>query len=342
MKKEIINAINEILKTKEFLERKDVKWISEKFGIENKKLAKEIQENRIPCMAARLNSSLAGFGIYVIDNKIELLEFNNLGDWRKEVFKNSKINVGYICKCCNKKGKSRLSNIIQRKFFSLEPICSKCIEKEVANTEEWKKTNSEAQLIAQNKPEQIEKNRKAQINRFENKDIRKKYSETSIKVWERPGYKEKMSDIARKKWDDPKYAIKVIENSKRSFKCGFYKEIYYNSSYELAFLLKIENERGSLDCVKRANMYISYEKINNKNGHYYPDFILDNSFLIEVKGYGPWVDMVNLSKKNKAAKLWCKNNNLKFRVVELKDFGYLWLRKAMKKHKELTDGEIKK
>ena len=339
MKKEILDAVNVILIKKEFLDREDVKELSKKFVIKNKNLVKEIQAEAIPCMAARLKSSLEGFGISVNENKILLSDFNALGSWKTKVFKSSKINVVYSCRCCNKSGQSRLSHIIQRKFFSLEPICSKCIEKEVANTEEWKSTNSIAQLIAQNKPEQIEKNRQAQINRFENEDIRKQYREASIKVWERPGYKEKMSDIARKKWDNPEYARKVIENSKRSFKCGFYKGLYYNSSYELAFILKLEGERSDLECVKRANTFISYKKKNDKIGHYYPDFILDDKFLIEVKGYGPWVDLDNLSRKNKAAKTWCKDNNLKFRVVELKDFSYFWLRKALQKHKELIDGK---
>ena len=34
----------------------------------------------------------------------------------------------------------------------------------------------------------------------------------------------------------------VIEKSRNSQKCGMYKEVYYNSSYELAFLFSIENE----------------------------------------------------------------------------------------------------
>ena len=33
---------------------------------------------------------------------------------------------------------------------------------------------------------------------------------------------------------------------------------------------------------------------------------------------------------------------MKFRLVELKDFGYHWLRKALKKHKEIKNGEVKK
>ena len=64
--------------------------------------------------------------------------------------------------------------------------------------------------------------------------------------------------------------------------------------------------------------------------------------MIEVKGYGPWADIVNISKKNKAAKLWCKSNDMRYRLVEFKDIGNHWYRKARNKHKEIKNGEIKK
>ncbi len=339
MKKEILNEINEILKTKEFLEREDVKEISKKFNIINGILIKQIQELGIPCMAANLKLSLHGFGIPVEENLCSLEKFNKLGDWRLIIFKNSKINVSYNCKICNAPGKSRLAHIIQRKFFKSEPICSKCIEREVSKTNEWKNTNSIAQLIAQNKPEQVEKNKQAQIERFKNPEARIKASEASKKNWENSEYREKLVKIAQDKWKNPEYAKNVIEKSRNSQKCGMYKEVYYNSSYELAFLLKIEEERGDLNCIKRPDFYISYKKTNNKPGCYYPDFILDDNFLIEVKGYAPWIDLENLLRKNRAAKLWCKSKNLKFRVVELKDFGYFWLRKSLQKHKELLNGK---
>ncbi len=254
MKKEILNEINEILKTKEFLEREDVKEISKKFNIINGILIKQIQELGIPCMAANLKLSLHGFGIPVEENLCTLEKFNKLGDWRLIIFKNSKINVSYNCKICNAPGKSRLAHIIQRKFFKSEPICSKCIEREVSKTNEWKNTNSIAQLIAQNKPEQVEKNKQAQIERFKNPEARIKASEASKKNWENSEYREKLVKIAQDKWKNPEYAKNVIEKSRNSQKCGMYKEVYYNSSYELAFLLKIEDsdKDGILTIAKGA------------------------------------------------------------------------------------------
>ncbi len=118
--------------------------------------------------------------------------------------------------------------------------------------------------------------------------------------------------------------------------------MYYDSSYELAFLLKLESERGGLKCIKRVDFYISYKDKNNKSSCYYPDFTLDDKFLIEVKGRAPWIDLENLELKNLAGKSWCLKNNMRFRLVELEYFGYYWLRKALKLHKEIKNGEIKK
>ncbi len=69
--------------------------------------------------------------------------------------------------------------------------------------------------------------------------------------------------------------------------------------------------------------------------HYYPDFIINDKLLIEVKGYGPWVDLENTRRKHIAAAEWCKNNNLKFRLVERQDLGYSLIRRAIKIHQEL-------
>ena len=151
-----------------------------------------------------------------------------------------------------------------------------------------------------------------------------------------------MSIIAKEKWKNPEYAKKVIQNSKKKYVTGYYKEIYYDSSYELAFLLKLESERGNLECIKRVDFYISYKDKNNKSSCYYPDFILDSKFLIEVKGKAPWIDLENLELKNLAGKSWCKENKMRFRLIELEDFGYYWLRKALKLHKEIKNGETKK
>jgi len=150
-----------------------------------------------------------------------------------------------------------------------------------------------------------------------------------------------MEKIAKEKWNDPEYARKVIQNSKNGGLKWIYKGLYYDSGYELAWLMIMDYE-GRLLNVERADMYIGYKNTKEKTSNYYPDFILDVKYLIEIKGYGPWADRDNISRKNEAAKLWCKSNDMRYRLVEFKDIGNSWYRRARKKHKELNNGEVKK
>lgn len=60
---------------------------------------------------------------------------------------------------------------------------------------------------------------------------------------------------------------------------GWYKGIYCNSTYELAFLIyHIENNIS----IQRCDFYLEYE-FQNKIHKYYPDFIVDNK-IYEIKG----------------------------------------------------------
>ena len=341
LSKEQQEEIKKSIELKGYLEVEDIEYFRKKYNFSPATIKRELINNCIPYINKNPAITLIGFGINVIDKKINLNDFLLLGNWKEELFKGSKIRALFSCKECGDSSNSMLRNLIQRNFFKLEPICAKCIGKKVTNTEEWKSTNSDAQLIAQNKPGQLEKNRQAQIKRFKDPEVLRKHSEAGKKNWENPDYREKMNKIAIDKWKNPEYAKKVIENSRASQKCGVYNGVFYNSSYELAYLLKIENENGDLQKIKRPDFYISYIKKNGNSSCYYPDFVLDNIFLIEVKGYAPWIDLENLARKNKAAKKWCNLHNLKFRVVELKDFGNFWLKKALKKHKEILDDKAK-
>jgi hypothetical protein len=325
-----------------FLDKEDIRFFSLKFKIKYTFLENYLLKNSIIVKTDKLDKLLKYLDISVENKTIDIKEFDKLGDWKKEVFKNSKIFVNFDCENCGLNSKSRLDKTINRKFFSLKPICSKCIGKKVTNTFEWKNTNSEAQKIAQNKPET--KTRMSEIvkKRCSNIEYRKKMSDTSKKVWKKEGYKKKMSDLVLKRWENPDYAQKVIENKKKSGIVGYYKKIFYDSGYELAFLLKEESEQGSLNHVKRVDFFIKYKDKEFKERSYYSDYIKNDEYLIEIKGYGPWVDLDNLDNKNKSAREWCDINNKKFRVVEYKDFGSFWYSQARRKHKELKNGEIKK
>lgn len=343
MKKEIKKEIDLILIKKGFLSKNEVLELSKKSECSFIELADELLELKIPFCHRDLKIFLGRNNIELKNkNEVKLDEILILGNWVFDVFKKSKLNIVFKCKICSHNSISKMKHFFGRKYLKGEPICAKCILKETTNTKGWKKENSKAQLIAQNKPEQVKKNSDAQIERFKDENVIKQYSDNSKKMWQNPEYRTKLEKIAQDKWKDPEYAKKVIQNSKKSYVTGEYKGLYYDSSYELAFILKLEFERGNLEYLKRANFYISYKNKKGKSSCYYPDFILDEKFLVEVKGKAPWIDLENLELKNKSGHKWCKENKMKFRLVELKDFGYHWLRKALKKHKEIKNGEVKK
>ena len=60
---------------------------------------------------------------------------------------------------------------------------------------------------------------------------------------------------------------------------GYYKDIYFESAFELAFIQAAFNENLP---IKRCNICISYFK-DNKEYTYYPDFQINNT-IIEIKG----------------------------------------------------------
>lgn len=346
MKKELSDAqileVNLVIDKRGFLKKEEVVFFREKFNFSYEAFKRNLIDKKIPFVCGSLRLTLKACDINVVDKKIKLDDFIKIKKWGLDVFKNSKIRAKFECKECGDESDSRLGKMISREFFVLEPICSNCINKVVRNTDECKKRNSEAQLIAQNKPETKEAMSKILKKRCSDIEYRKKMSEAAKKVWKREGYREKMSNLVSEKWKDVDYAKKVIESVKKAGIIGFYKGYFYNSGYELAFLLKEESERGCLNHIERVDFFIKYKDKNNKSRSYYCDYIKDKEYLVEIKGYGPWVDLENLEKKNKSAREWCDLNNKKFRVIEYKDFGSFWYSQAKKKHKEINNGKAKK
>lgn len=175
----------------------------------------------------------------------------------------SKKWVKIICSECNKDSIVQIRKFENRKYGKGLPICSNCIMKYITNLDEWKKVNSEAQLIAQNKIETIIKRNKRVkevCNSDEMKNIRK--------------------INALKLWKDKNYAKKIKISSNKYLK-GYYNDIWFDSSWELSFIVYFE------EYIKRCDFGIEYIYDNEKHT-YYPDFILEfpNNYnvLVEIKG----------------------------------------------------------
>lgn len=173
--------------------------------------------------------------------------------------------------------------------------CSKCYNKEITNTDEWKKKNSEAQMIAQNKPE-----------------VKEKMSKSLIKFWaENPETKAKMVENVKSYYTDEireQVSKKSVENNLNSTN-GFLNTPYsgyiwnstdkvrFDSLLELSFII-YQYELGNK--VERYKGYIEYE--DGYTRRYIPDFILEDT-IIEVKSkYLYEKNKENVNLKAEAAK----------------------------------------
>lgn len=190
-----------------------------------------------------------------------------------------------VCARCNnefkyssvKKFMRNRKNKLHKK--QLWQTCAKCwLVINTSEDKEWIKKNSEAQKVAQNKPSQIQKNRDG---------VRKSWDDKRRK---------KASALLKERWkNDEAFSKKALKNlSCDNVKIGFgngglkgiYEEIYYDSGLELSFIIWCKHKNIF---IKRYNKNpIEYTDENNKIRKYYPDFIINNNDVVEIKGSGLW------------------------------------------------------
>lgn len=208
---------------------------------------------------------------------------------------------GECVKCGNKFTYSSVKKFMRNRKNkedkkNLWESCSKCWL--IINTKEdnnWIIKNSQAQKIAQNKPEQLQKNRDG---------VRKSWNSKRRK---------NASKLMKKKWkNDEAFAKKAILNFKNinNVKIGFgsgglkgkYNNIYYDSALEFSFILWCKEKNIS---IKRYDLDpVKYIDENNVERSYYPDFIINKNEVVEIKGSGLWYrkNYIRNIKKIEAAK----------------------------------------
>lgn len=85
---------------------------------------------------------------------------------------------------------------------------------------------------------------------------------------------------------------------------GWYRDLYFRSLKELSFILKYEKEHE----VESAEAVIRVKyKDGDRFRHYYPDFILDKTIIVEVKCIYQRDDRITKAKM-KALKRYCKTH----------------------------------
>lgn len=211
------------------------------------------------------------------------------------------------------------------------PVCHDCYFKLYVFDAEWRAKNSQAQKIAQNRPEVLEKQRQSQKERYERggEEIIKHYQEIGKKLWEDPEYRAKQKDALTRNWKDPEFRHKIFSHYKQYI--GEYKGNRYYSLVEFAFLLWCEER--DIKVKNYDGLGIKYV-FQGQNKIYYPDYIVNDDTIVEVKGLGRWYEKhrKQIEAKNLALTSYCRSCNMKSRLVFNTDLGTILWKKAKKLH----------
>lgn len=204
-------------------------------------------------------------------------------DYNTKLISNKKL-CGTCKKCKQNFIYSQVKKFLRNRLNKPEKInlwetCQKCwLKINTCEDENWIKKNSNAQKIVQNTPEQLQKNRDG---------VRKSWDGERRK---------KASNLLKEKWkNDEAFARKSLSNlNKNNVKIGFgngglkgfYNNIHYDSALELSFIIWCLNEKIKIKRYDRDG--IVYTDENGVKRNYYPDFIINNNDIIEIKGSGLW------------------------------------------------------
>jgi hypothetical protein len=211
----------------------------------------------------------------------------------------------------------QIKSFRRRDCVELRQLCNSCyLNFRCYSNPEWLKKNSEAQIVSQNKPEQKIKNALG-VSRSWSKERRNLEAERMRHRWKNATEDQKQKMLKCLDWKSESkdgFHQKMKKTAWRGGSDGIFNGIKYESILELSFLIECF-ERGIN--VKRYNLGgIKYLDPNGKERLYFPDFIIFNKVVVEIKGHiwGEDYGHQIFSKKIEAAKKSLTSQNLKFRV----------------------------
>lgn len=99
---------------------------------------------------------------------------------------------------------------------------------------------------------------------------------------------------------------------------GWYDGWYFRSLRELSYVVRVIEKRiHKWESCETTNLTIPYKDYDGKCRNYTPDFILDKKIIIEVKPKF-FMDIPSNVLKKEAAIKFCKNNNMEYRMIDVK------------------------
>ena len=259
-------------------------------------------------------------------------QINFCYDWEERLDNSlsTKCYLFYTCEFCKEECILMRRKFLARKVKSFKS-CGSCHARNVSGLPEQKLINSEAQKIAQNRPETI-----------------KKMSDSIIKAWQRdytercdsirksynnnPAHRENIRIASLRMWSNEEYRKKVEKS--QAYCWGYHKDIFYQSLCELAFVLWCEDR--NIEVRRYDGEPIRYVDAAGINRHYIPDFIMRSNTIVEVKSS---LDrekslgrLESVLRKSAATSELCKSNGWCYRIVEIRDLPSFYYRKAGKIH----------
>ena len=261
----------------------------------------------------KLDDYINELGDYIIKNGKKKTQVKPIPyEIVKEKFPNYRGNfqIEFKCENCGKIFYTSMKNFFHRKYYVGRQICKECILKLVCSSDEWRQTNSKAQLIAQNKPE-VKAKMSISVKASKTPEVLKKHSIASIKNWSDKSYRDKHRKSILNAFKNMNQSARDKMIHKNGYYSGWYligdKKLFFNSSWELQFIHWCEENKIFIE---RCDFCIPYF-VDGVKHNYIPDFvIIENGIkkLVEIKGRA--CEYVNL--KNSAAVTYCKLNKMEF------------------------------
>lgn len=101
---------------------------------------------------------------------------------------------------------------------------------------------------------------------------------------------------------------------------GWYKGWFFRSILELSYVInELEQKNQNFESAESDKYKIPYRDWNEVPRNYFPDFCVDNKYLIEIKPYSLRASKDVLLKAS-AAEAWCKTAGYEYKLVFDKSF----------------------
>lgn len=215
-----------------------------------------------------------------------------------------------LCKSCSKKGDK--NSFFNKKHTEESKLKIKQSFAKSIKREEFVKKQSTEEFRKQISKKMSGKNNPA-YNRGTLKDLWVKKHGDEIADIKDKNWKKRLSEKCT--GENNNMYGKPSPNGSGNGWSGWYNGWFFRSLGELSFMIKVIERFGFNWETGETNKYkIMYSDINGKIRNYFPDFILNQKYMIECKPK-KLQNSINVQCKKKSAIEFCQKNNLIYKLI---------------------------